>query len=1060
MFTFVRLVNEFRNLFNKKCVSMKKSIFFLLCLLAGNGLAFAQTARVTGTVLSADDGEPVIGASVMILGTTIGTVTDINGAFSLNVPSDAKALSISYVGMETQEVAVRPNLTVRLNPDTHTIDEVVVTALGISKERKALGYATTTVKSEELSVGKSGSLMTGMNGKVAGVNISGSGPTGISQKVIIRGISSFNNNNPLYIVDGVPITNQRVGTDYVDFGNSANDINAEDVESVTVLKGASATALYGSRASNGVIMITTRRAKNEKLTVSYDGAFTASNVLRVMQTQDLFGQGWGSWDRAENGSWGARLDGSIHEWGSDQLVPVMEKPYSYVKNNLRNFYKTGLETNNVISVRYGTDKLGLVTSYGNVSSDGTLPNDADKYSRNTISLRGNAKVDKLTVDIALNFARKDIRRTEVMENELMQHAVDVDLSAMKDYNDERYNLDNFYTYYATNPYFRVDNYYYIYQDNHTYGKLEASYEIIKGLKATGRVGGDFLNWKRENINAKTSFTPGSYSDLGGATPENGYYSNYRYNMDQLDATAFLQADFNVSDFNIGGTAGWNLNERVYEYTGGYVSGLDVPGWYHLQNTTSAAVSDQTTELRRLIGLFAQAELGYKNYLYLNLSARNDWSSTLPIDKNSYFYGGVNVSIVFTELFPTLKNNKIDFLKLRAAVGQTGNDAGVYRTASYYLPLTSSTFYYTRLPIGGVSGLSEYNRLPSQTLKPEMTTEYELGIQSNFLDNRIRLDLAYYNKQTKDQIISATLAPETGYTSETRNVGHLENKGIEALLGFTPIRANNWQWDINATFTKNNSKVIELWDNLEEYNIVSLRGVEYRMKKGEPVGVFQVPDVERVKDENSPYFGYMVVNNNGFPVQSTTDKKVIGSSQPDFILGVNTTLKYKQLSLTVVSDWHKGGWMYSNTSYISHFNGNSTQTVFNERNSFVYPHSVKIVNGEYVENNIPTMSHQFNYYGNYAYNAMVRDDMVLPKDFFKIRELVLSYDLPKKVLNGTPLSKITVSAIGRNLFLFTPKKNNYVDPEVANLGNDLSSEFGEISSAASYRSMGGAIKVEF
>ncbi|EGK00880.1 MULTISPECIES: SusC/RagA family TonB-linked outer membrane protein [Dysgonomonas] len=1040
---------------------MKKRLLLILsCLFLSIGYIAAQTTKITGTVVD-DLGEPAIGVSVVVKGTTIGTVTDVEGVFSINLPEGKSTLVFSLIGMKSKEETARAEMRVVLEQDAKVMNEVVVTAMGIQRDQKILGYAATQIKSDEISAAKSGSVMSGLNGKVAGVNISTAGPTGTSQKVLIRGISSFNNNNPLYIVDGVPITNERLGTDYVDFGNSANDINSEDVESVTVLKGASATALYGSRAANGVIMITTKRAKNEKLTISYDGAFTASNVLRVMQTQDLYGQGWGAWDRAENGSWGPRLDGTIHEWGSDQLDPVMTKPFSYVKDNIRNFYKTGSELNNVLSVRYGTDKLGIYASYGNVSSNGTLPNDGDKYSRNTISLRGNAKWDKFSLDVSVNFARKDIRRTEQMEMELLQHAVDVNYSEMKNYNDERYNLDNYYTFYATNPYWMVDNNYYLYQDNHTYGKIEASYQLFGGLKATARLGGDFLNYDRENINAKTSFSPGSYSDLGGATPQNGYYSNYRYNRDQLDATAFLSADYKIADFTIGGTAGWNLNQRTYQYTGGYVNGLDVPGWYNLQNTTSAAISEQYSERRRLIGVFGQAEIGYKNFVYLNLSARNDLSSTLPKDKNSYFYGGANVSLILTELLPTLKNSKVDFLKIRAALGQTGNDTDVYRTSSWYTPLTSSTFYYTRLPIGGVSGLSENNRLPNSDLKPEITTEYELGLQGNFFDNRVHVDFSYYNKRTKNQIIPATLAPELGYTTETKNIGLLENKGVEIAAGVTPIRTKDWEWTVNGTFTKNTGKVLKLWDEIKEYNIYSWRGVEYKMRLGEEIGTFQIPDVARVEDENSPYYGYTIItSSNGLPTPSTTKKKVIGSSQPDFILGLNTALKYKNWGLTIVGDWHKGGWMASNTSYITHFNGNSTQTVFNERNTFIYPHSVKIVNGEYVENNIPVSSSSFSSFGNYSSNPLVRDDMVIPKDFFKIREITLSYDVPKKFLNSTPLSKVVISFIGRNLFLFTPKKNNYVDPEVANMGNDLTSEFGEISSAASYRSLGGAIKVEF
>lgn len=1055
---------------------MKRLTYLLVCLLLGIGMATAQTTKkVTGTIVSAEDGAPVIGAAIVVKGTTIGTVSDLDGKFTLDVPVSAKEIFVSYVGMRTKELPVSSVLNVVLDSESKALSEVVVTALGIKKSEKILGYAASTVKSDDLAAAKSGSVMSGLTGKVAGVNISGSGTAGTSQKVLIRGISSLNSNQPLYIVDGVPINNDRisnttsdkrgkdVGTQ-ADFGNGANDINPEDVESVTVLKGASATALYGSRASNGVIMVTTKRAKNEKLSLSYDGSFTASNVLRTMQTQDLFGQGWGSWDRAENGSWGPRLDGRMHEWGSNTLETPMVKPFSYVKDNMRNFYKTGTELNNVVSLRYGTDKLGIVASYGNLTSNGILPNDGDTYSRNTFSLRGNAKVNKFSFDMSMNYVRKDIRRTINMEGELLQHAVDVSYADMKDYNDERYNLDNYYTHYATNPYWMIDNNYSNYQDDRIYGKIEMSYDILKGLRATGRLGGDFLNYRTEKVFAKTVFSDGSYSKDGGGTPEQGEYHNFRTTTGQLDATLFLSADYKLGDFTLGGSAGWNLNQRTNNFAGGYIEGLDLIGWYNLQNTTSAAVSQQYNEKRRLIGLFAQAEAGYKGFLFLNLSVRNDWSSTLPANDNSFFYGGANVSFLLTELLPSLKDNQVDFLKVRAAIGQTGNDADVYKTSSWFTPVgkfTGASFYYTFLPLGGVSGLSEYNYLPSSTLKPEMTTEYEFGVSGNFFDNRITADVAYYNKQTKDQIISATLAPETGYTRETRNVGQLENQGIEAMLSITPIRTADWEWEVGATFTKNWSKVKELWDGLEEYTYTTWRGIEYVMKVGEPIGVFRIPSTATVTDKSSPYYGYRIVNNNGFLTASNTEKEVVGASQPDFMIGLNTSLKYKNFRLTLVGDIRKGGYMTSHTSYISHFNGNSTQTVYNERNSFIYDHSVKIVNGEYVENNIPVKVDEMNKaVGNYSYNPELRREFILPRDYFKLREVTLSYDVPSSFLKKTPLSKVTVSLVGRNLFLITAKKNNYVDPEASNMGNDLYSEFGETTGLVSTRNIGGALKVVF
>ena len=523
------------------------------------------------------------------------------------------------------------------------------------------------------------------------------------------------------------------------------------------------------------------------------------------------------------------------------------------------------------------------------------------------------------------------------------------------------------------------------------------------------------------------------------------------------------------DFSVGATLGWNLNQRNYDNVGGYNEQLDIPGWNSLSNTSSYSITDTDSWNRRLLGLLGQVELGYKDWAFLNLSARNDWSSTLPMGDNSFFYGGANVSVLLNQAIPALKNVKqIDLLKVRAAIGQTGNDADVYMTNSYYRPFQS---YYTYLPISGVSGLTEYNRLPNKSLKPEITTEYELGLSGTFFGNRLSFDVAYYDRTTKNQIISATLAPETGYTSNTRNVGKLQNKGIEAMVNFTPIRTKDWEWSVGATYAKNWSKVKELWDGLDEYTIPvgttstglysSMRGVSYVLKVGEPIGIFKLPATQKVTDKNSPYYGYRIVNGNGFLQSSTTDYDYLGSSQPDFVMGFTTHLKWKNLSLAATGDWHKGGLMYSETSYITHFNGNSTETVFNERDAFVYPHSVKIVGGEYVENNIPVASNYMNYVqGNYSYNPEVRRDFVVSRSYFKLRELALIYDFPKTITSALKMQKLSLSLVGHNLLLITPKHQNYIDPESSNFGNDISSEFGETMGSVSTRNYGINLKVVF
>lgn len=1056
---------------------MKRLTYLLLCLVLGIGLATAQTTKVTGTVISAEDSEPIIGASVIVKGTTTGTVTDFDGAFTLNVPSSAKTLVVSYVGMIAREVPVQPTLRVVLQSGAQNLEEVVVTAIGMKKQEKALGYAASTVKSDDLVAAKSGSVMSGLTGKVAGVNITSAGSTGSSQKVVVRGMSSFSANQPLYVVDGVPIQNDFSGNamettalnNTVDFGNAANDINPEDVESVTVLKGASATALYGSRAANGVIMITTKRAGAEKLTLTYDGSFMGSNVLRVPQTQNKFGQGWPDWSPMENGSWGPALDGREHAWGafsdgSEGNLTPLTKPFSYVEDNIRNFYQNGFEANNNVSVRMGNDKLGLVASYGNVTSTGVMPNDADNYQRNTISLRGNAKYKKFYTEINFNYVRKDVTRPSTgqggdgatMFQEILQQATDVNLSSMSDYNNPYYNTDNYYTAYATNPYWVLANNQNKFQDDRIYGKVEMSYEIMEGLKAVGRLGGDFSNSRQRKWNQKATYSPGSWSEMGGKSPEAGTYRERTEYFGQIDATAFVDANYKVGeDIALSGVLGWNLNQRNMSYLDSYLYGLQQEGWFSLENGADKPITESRRENRRLVGLFGQAEFGYKNFWFVTASARNDWSSTLPKGKNSFFYGGVNTSLILTDMIEDLKSDALNFLKVRAAWGKTGNDAPIYRTSSYYVPTQVSLgFGDVYLPINSTMGMTEYNRLPNTDLKPEITTEWEFGLTTHLFNNRVNLDVAYYNKDTKDQIISASLAPETRYTSMTRNVGEINNHGLELTMGFIPVQVKDFEWELGVTFSKNWSEVKKLWDDVDEYVLKSGYSVDFVAKVGEPLGIFKVPAVAKTED------GKTIVTSAGLPQIDPGKKDIIGSSTPNFLMGFNTRFTWKDFSLSAVFDWRNGGYFYSYTSQLLTFSGNSTMTAFNDRQSFVVPNSVKVVNGQYVENNIPiTRSNTYNYWNNGSNSDQYRN-WVLPKDYLKLREVTLSYNFPKRMLSKTPISALQLNLIGRNLFMWTPKKNNFVDPEATNYGNDINSELGEFATAPTTRSFGGGVKVTF
>jgi len=1079
---------------------MRKLTFLLACLLLVSlGLVNAQTKSISGRIFSADDGQPVIGATVLVKGTTLGTITDVDGKFRINLPGNAKNLVISYVGMKTIDVEAKDNLVINLESESLQIDEVIVTAMGIKRSEKSLGYAASTVKSDELNRATPLSVTAGLTGKVAGLNISSSGGTGTSEKVIIRGITSFNNNQPLYVVDGVPIQNSFMGVSVtnqaVDFGNQAGDINPDDVASVTVLKGASSTALYGSRAANGVILITTKRGSTDsKIRVAYTGTATVSNVLRVPQFQNRFGQGWPYLNQAgtpepglgENGSWGPALDGMNRTWGAplnaqglyDPAGTQRTKPFSLVKNNLNNFYESGLELTNNVSISAGNQFTSFIFSYNNVTSDGVLPSNVDKYKRNTFSFRGDANYKKFHANVDINYVRKDIRQVRdgqggatgaTMFQDIIQTPVDVNYQDLKDINNPYNNINNFYTGYATNPYWIIANNQSVYQDDRVYGKAELSYDITPGLKALGRVGADFTNsrtksWSAQLIHSKTGWQ-GNYGPLD--IP--GNYEEDFISYGQIDATTMLSADYLLGDdFRVTGTAGWNMNQRIKNEIDAIQGALDVPLWYNLGNGTSAATINTTVATpnsgRRLIGLFMQGDVSYKDWAFLGLSARNDWSSTLPVGKNSFFYGGANVSLVLTDAIKSLKSETLNYLKLRGGLGQTGNDANVYLTNNKFVPTQIVLgFGNLNLPVSGVSGLTESNTLGNQNLKPEITTEAELGLDMKMFNSRLGLDLALYNRDTKNQIISAGIAPESGYTLKVRNVGWINNKGIEVHLFGSPVKTKDFEWEVGVTFAKNLSLVKELWDNVENYLWTSAYDVTYMMIKGQPVGMFQVPKTQTVTDTKSPYFGKTVVNSSGIPLTVASEYTTIGSSNPDFSMGFTTGFTYKSFSLSAVLDYRQGGYFYSNTARMLDWNGNGTNTMFNDRQPFLVPNSVKLIStGVYTDNNVPIMTTGTitSYYNYSTNNKGLEGTAVLPRTYVKLREVSFSYTLPKSLLAKTPLTNAQISIIGKNLLMWTAAKNNFVDPDATNYGNDITSNFGEFSSAPSVRNIGASLKLNF
>lgn len=1061
---------------------VKKLTMVLAGLFLCIGAALAQT-KVSGTVISSEDGQPVIGASIVIVGTKQGTVTNVDGKFTLSVPDRGK-IRISFIGMKTVELVASENMNIVLEPLDTTLDEVVVTAMGIKRSAKALGFSATAVKGDEIAAARTNDIMSSLSSKVAGVQISNSSSDpGSSKSVIVRGISSLGGTNqPLYVIDGVPLTNSAVySTDGLnngyDFGNGASAVNPDDVESMTILKGAAATALYGNRAANGVILITTKTGAKQKkgVGVEYNGGLQWETLLRLPQMQNDFGMGWyGEKTDIENGSWGPRFDGSMLRYGNVYDHSQKIKSYVPIKHNIRDFFDTGLRYSNGVSFNGATDASNYFVSLSQIHQDGIIPTDADSYNKYTFSARGSHKVKNLTFSTSLNYAYQRNKFVSTgqgagsMYNNIMQTPRDISIVELKDLNDPFNTPGYYYTPYGvTNPYYILENFKNEFESERFYGKFQLDYDFLKYFKLTYRFGLDTSTEHHDtgtpNMSAIFTGTPNWKDALSKIT---GAASETTTRRREINQDLMLTFDKDVAThFHVNALAGFNGNERKHNYLYGRVTNLTIPTWYNLSNSAEKPTLATYTQTRRLMGVFGQAELAYRDMLYLTLTARNDWSSTLPEDNRSFFYPGVTGSWIFSELFSDNLRRVITYGKLRAAWGKTGNDANPYMTGSVFAQAlaNSSGWWDSAFPFtnGNWNAYTVGNVLGSSTLSPEMTTETEVGLNMAFFQNRVSFDASFYNRISDKQIFSLDMDPGTGYTAQNINLGKVRNRGIELLVNVTPVSFRGFTWDISWNFTKNWSKVLSLPEALGGSTLIYGLGGGPGLyaETGKELGIFKayVP----LRD---PATGKIVVDNHGLPLKNP-DQQIVGSMNYKYMMGINNTFRYKGVSLSVDLDIRHGGRMYSRTKSINYFVGNAIQTAYNDRNPWIIPNTVvqsgKDAQGNpvYTENVTPLdATNIYNYWNNGGID--LGSGYLIDKSYVKLRSVVLGWDLPKKWLVHTFLTDVRVSVFGNNLMLWTPSENTFVDPELTSFGNDLSGYYGEYSANPSSRKFGFNLTVKF
>ncbi|MEL7118349.1 MAG: SusC/RagA family TonB-linked outer membrane protein [Bacteroidota bacterium] len=1066
---------------------MTRLLCIILLSICTVSASFAQRT-ITGTV-NDSDGEPLIGVNVLVKNTSIGTTTDFDGKFELEVPDAITSLLFSFIGYTTQEADIPSSGVVSVVLEEGVaLDEIVVTALGISRDEKALSYSVQQVKSDDIVATQTRSPLEALKGKVAGVQIiTASGAPGASTNVKLRGISSFTGNNePLFVIDGVPVNNVSNNggaqlTGAVDGGNAISDINPEDIESVNVLKGASAAALYGSRAANGVILITTKKGQSAqglgKARIDFSQSVAFERVLLLPELQNQFGQGQNGDNQSflnDQESWGDQFDRSLRPYGSIIGDPSSEffnqqrfKAYEPLEDNIREFFDIGNTFTTNLSISGGNANSSL--RVGGSYTDQTAIVANTGLTRGTVNLSGTHSFnERLSGAVSFNYIKQqnDLvvngQGGEAPLNQVLQTSRDISLREQRDLTNIYNGIDWYYTPFIQNPYFNL------FQDSYTkdmdrfYGSVNLSYDLLKQdgqtLTLNTIIGADIITDDRRRY--KERRIASALSGNSGAD-EAGFIRDESYTDKQFDLNLTATYNRRIND-DLGATllVGGNFNQRSSKDFVASVIGTTLPEFSNFSNGTGTASVNILEAKRRLFGAFARLEFDYKNWLYLGGTFRQDWSSTLPASNRSFGYPSVYGSAVLSDLVD-FSAVKINFLKIRASYAEVGNDAPVYLTNSIFTSPTiagvpiQGNFAQTGFPFNGVGGFTQGDRIGNPNLQPERTKEIEFGIDLRLLKSRVGIDATYFNRRSVDQIIrNAQTAPTSGYRFQVINAGEMVNQGFELVLDLVPIKTSDFEWSITTNFTKIDNEVVSLLtpeNDAEQLGIgFGLANYTFNAIEGQPYGIIQAPTA--LRDPN----GNLIVDGNGLP-QQAPNPAFFGTVQPDWFGGIRTSISWKGFRASALVERSEGGVVYSRTVGQIYFNGSAAETAFNNRERFIVPFSV-VDNGDgtfapnttavdYASNNIRTYWNSINTFGEY---------LVVDASFTKLREVTFSYTLPNKLLAKLPFENVTIGLFGRNLWIHTPDDNTYIDPEVnsftagnGNIGNLQGFEFGTLPSTSTY-----------
>ena len=1032
-------------------------------------ISFAQQKTVSGTV-SDENGLPLIGTTVLVVGTSSGTTTDFDGKYSIKAKA-GDVLSYSYVGYATQNKTVGSASTINatLQPD-NTLDEVVVTALGIKRNEKALGYSVQSIKGERMTEARESNISNALSGKIAGVQVTGtSGSVGASSRIVLRGNASITGNNePLYVVDGVPIDNRSLGnagsTGGVDLPNGAADINPDDIESVTVLKGPNAAALYGLRAGNGVIVITTKRGTaGKKFSVSINSNITFSNPLLLPNYQNSYGQGGDpSYFEYVNGSSGGVGDGVDESWGPalDVGLEFIQwnsqlknggKPLPWVShpNNVKDFLDTGLNTSNNVSLSNENFRLSI----GNSEELGMVPN--TELKKVTIGLSGSLELgERMNANVSLNYFNIDSDNlpTSGYDNEnpfqqFIWSARNVDFQELRDWRNfplapEGTKAEgtplNWNHNFQNNPYWVLETNLNTFGKDRLVGNIDLSYQLTDWLTLNTKLGLDSYSQLETSRKA-----------VGSNNAQNGSYFELQRRFEETNSSILLSINKLITeDIGFSLSLGGNHMNRDDTLTSAYLPNLELPNLYTLTNLQTNSTTRQNVtrgdinyirprNSQQINSAYAYGQFSYKEMVFLDFTARNDWASILPLANNSFFYPSVAGSLLISKMFD-LSAAKVDFLKVRGGWSEVGSTGALGPYA------INSTFGLANTGFGnqGYSPNTQYN----PNLKAETVTGVEFGLDARLFANRVRLSATYYDQLSEDLLVPIQVSSSTGFTNSWDNIADMSNKGIEIQLGATIIDKGDFSFDVDLNWAQNESEVTSL-GGLDTYVLGGQWGVSLEARPGLPYGSIVGRDFSRTDDGQ-------VIYSNGLPVIDST-QKVLGNIAPDWTGGANFSVKYKNFSLAALVDAKIGGDVHSMTYSWGRYAGTLEESLIGRETGVVGNGVRADGNGGFVPNDVTVSAKSFN---QASYSNSIESSAIFDASYVKLRQVTFGYSLPSKFLDKVPFESMKVSVVGRNLALLY-KNAPHIDPETgfSSSNGEQGQEFGQYPSA---RTIGFNVNLKF